>query len=154
VESSVFFICYNSRFQPKRTEGSLMGMNKIICFTIISVFAFSCENKDIDSPCYQYHGKIIMTSCCTGSTFITITSPQQIGKNTNLNGQDYLNVIQVPDYLTGTDIYLNLRTYDPDKDGSLFPFHCMCFIAVGMDVPVFVATGISSTTCSGQESVH
>ena len=128
-------------------------MKKFIIL-IAGLFAFSCENKDISPPCYQYHGKIIMTSCCTGSTFISIKSPQPIGKNTTLNGEDYLNVIQVPDYLTGTDIYLNLRKYDPDKDGSLFPIHCMCFIAVGMDVPIYVATAISTTSCTEPLNQH
>ena len=120
-------------------------MKKIITIVVVGLLALGCENKDISPPCY--YGKIIMSSCCTGSTFISIKSPLPIGKNTILNGKEYSNVIQVPDYLTGTDIYLTLRKYDPDKDSSLFPIHCMCFIAVGADVPVYVATATSTTSC-------
>jgi hypothetical protein len=122
-------------------------MKKIILFIAVGLFTLRCENKDI-SPCYQYQGKIIMTSCCTGSTFINIESSEHIGKTTTLNGQEYSNVIQVPDYMTGNNIYLNLRKFDSQKDDSLYPIHCMCFIAEFQDVPVFVATAISTTSCS------
>jgi len=124
-------------------------MKKVISIVIGGLFSFSCGYKDL-SPCYQYHGKIIMTSCCTGSTFISIKSSEQIGRKTNLNGQDYSNVIQVPDYIMGTNIYLNLRKYNPDKDSALFPAHCYCLIAVGADVPLFVATAVSTITCPDQ----
>jgi len=88
-----------------------------------------------------------MTSCCTGSTFISLDSSTPIGKNTKLNGGDYSNVIQVPGYLESKDIYLNLRDFNPDKDSNLFPIHCYCLITVGMDVPVFVATAVSYSSC-------
>ena len=103
-----------------------------------------CEYNNI-SNCY--HGKVIMTSCCTGSTFISLDSSTPIGKNTKLNGGDYSNVIQVPGYLESKDIYLNLRDFNPDKDSNLFPIHCYCLITVGMDVPVFVATAVSYSSC-------
>ena len=120
-------------------------MKKIIILISGGLFVFGCENNDIGTPCY--HGQVIMSSCCTGSTFISIKSPFPIGKDTNLNGKNYSNVIQVPDYLTGTDVYLNLRKYDPEKDASLFPIHCYCLVAVGMDVPIFVARSVSNTSC-------
>src|SRR5258706_257402 len=131
-------------------------MKKIIILAIVGLFTFSCENKDISPACY--HGKIIMSSCCTGSTFISIKSPVPIGKNTNLNGQEYANVIQVPGYLTGSaggDVFLNLRKFDPDKDYILYPpIICECFVAVGMDVPVYVATSVSTTSCPDVGTVH
>ena len=121
-------------------------MNKVVASIIIaSVTVLSCQNNDSGTLCY--HGKVIMSSCCTGSTFISIKGPFRIGKDTNLNGQEYSNVIQVPDYLANGDVYLNLRKFDPDKDASLFPIHCYCLIAVGMDVPVYVATAVSTTSC-------
>jgi hypothetical protein len=89
-----------------------------------------------------------MSSCCSGSTFISLDSSTPIGKNTKLNGQNYSNVIQVPGYLNQSDVYMNLRDFDSDKDFHLFPpVHCYCLITVGMDVPLFVATAVSSSSC-------
>src|SRR5437879_11828091 len=108
-------------------------MNKIVFGIVIaSAIVISCEYKDISPPCY--HGKVIMSSCCTGSTFISMDSSTPIGKDTKLNGQDYSNVIQVPGYLSNSDgsIYMNLRKFNPDKDYHLFPIHCYCLVAVGM----------------------
>ena len=121
-------------------------MKKIAILLIcVSLTIGACENNNL-AICY--HGKVIMSSCCTGSTFVNIESSIPIGKNTNLNGQEYSNVIQVPGYLNNGDVYLNLRKFDPDKDSyDIFPIHCYCLIAVGMDVPVFVATAFSTNSC-------
>ena len=120
-------------------------MKKIVILLIcVGLTIFGCEYNNV-ATCY--HGKVIMTSCCTGSTFISIDSSTPIGKNTKLNGQDYSNVIQVPGYLNDGDVYMNLRKFDPDKDSNLFPIHCYCLIAIGMDVPVFVATAVSYSSC-------
>ena len=106
-----------------------------------------CEYNNI-SNCY--YGNIIMTSCCTGSTFISLDSSTPIGKDTQLNGQQYSNVIQVPGYLNNGDVYINLRKYDPEKDAHLFPpVLCLCLIAVGTEVPVFVAAAVSYSSCPG-----
>jgi hypothetical protein len=127
-------------------------MKKIIIIIAISLFAFSCEHHDLSTSCY--HGKVIMSSCCSGSTFISIETPIRIGKDTKLIGQNYSNVIQVPGYLTGPNIYLNLRKYDSQKDVSLFLVHCYCLISEVMDVPIFVATSFSTTECPNQASLY
>jgi hypothetical protein len=103
-----------------------------------------CEYNNI-SNCY--HGKVIVTNCCSGTTFIGLDSSTPIGKSTKLNGQDYSNVIQVPGYLSAGEIYIHLRTFDPAKDSNLFPIQCFCLIAVGIEAPVFVAIGISHSSC-------
>ena len=124
---------------------SKLLMKKIVILLIcVGLTIFSCEYNNV-ANCY--HGKVIMTSCCTGSTFISLDSSAPIGKNTKLNGQNYSNVIQVPGYLNDGDVYMNLRKYNPDKDANLFPIHCYCLIVIGMDVPVFVATAISYSSC-------
>ena len=105
----------------------------------------ACEYKDLETQCY--HGKFIMSSCCTGSSFIQLDSKFPIGKTMKESGKEYQNVIQVPGYLNDGDIYLKLRPFNPDKDYGLFPIHCYCLIAVGLDVPVFVATAYSYTGC-------
>jgi len=131
-----------------------MSMKKIIIGILIScLFVIGCNYHDLKAKCY--HGKIIMSSCCTGSTFIELISSPQIGKKTTLNGQEYQNAIQVPGYINNGgnngDIYLNLRAYDPDKDHNIYPMPlCYCLVAVGMDVPVFVATAYSYSTCPNE----
>jgi hypothetical protein len=120
-------------------------MRKIITVVFcVGLLAVSCKYNNL-ANCY--HGKVIMGSCCTGSSFISLDSSIPIGKSTSLNGQDYMNVIQVPGYLTKGEVYLNLRDFNPDKDFKLFPINCYCLVAVGMDVPVFVATGVSYSSC-------
>jgi len=109
------------------------------------VLASGCEYNNLQNC---YHGKVIMTSCCSGSTFITLDSSTPIGINTKLNGQEYSNVIQVPCYLDQSVVYMNLRNYDPEKDSHLFaPIRCYCLIAVGTDVPVFVTVAVSYSSC-------
>src|SRR5882672_10598249 len=101
-------------------------MKKIVLHLVLVGLAISsCEYNNL-SNCY--HGKVIMTSCCSGSTFITLDSSTPVGKDTKLNGQDYANVIQVPGYLNAGEIYLNLRKFDPEKDSHLFPIPCLCLI--------------------------
>ena|SRR5258705_12869422 len=121
-------------------------MKKIIVpLLCIGLTVTQCEYNNV-SICY--HGKVIMSSCCTGSTFININSRFVVGKKTTLNGQDYPNVIQVPGYLNQGDVYMNLRIFNPDKDFNLFPpIRCLCLIVVVEDVPVFVATAISYASC-------
>ncbi len=126
---------------------SKLTMSKISILLICVGLAISCEYNNT-SNCY--HGKVIMTSCCSGSTFITLDSSTPIGINTKLNGQEYSNVIQVPGYLNQNQsvVYMNLRKYDPGKDSHLFaPRPCYCLIAVGTDVPLFVATALSYSSC-------
>jgi hypothetical protein len=120
-------------------------MKKVVplLFSVALTFV-GCTYHNI-SRCY--HGKVVMTSCCTGSTFISVDGSTPIGKDTQLNGQDYSNVIQVPGYLNNGEVHMHLRDFDPTSDGSLFPIHCYCLIAIGMDVPVFVATAISYSSC-------
>jgi len=120
-------------------------MSKIAILLICVGLAMRCEYDNI-AKCY--HGKVIMTSCCTGSTFISLDLSTPIGKNTKLNGQDYSNVIQVPGYLNQGDVYLSLREFDSSKDSGLFPpIRCLCLIVVGMDVPVFAVTALSYSSC-------
>jgi hypothetical protein len=122
-------------------------MKKVIGAILIILTVSSCD------PGYDkcFHGKFIMSSCCSGSTFIELDTTFPIGKATKLNGKDYKNVIQVPGYLTGEageDIYLNLREYDQQKDSSLFPgAYCYCLIGVGMDVPIWIQTGYAKNSC-------
>ena len=125
----------------------LTGMRKIKAVVLfICLFGASCEYHDLGLKCYK--GKIIMSTCCTGSTFINIESPWQIGIKTKLNGQEYGNVIQVPGYIKDIDIYMNLRTFNRDRDYNLFPpISCYCLIVEGMDVPLFVATAYSDASC-------
>jgi hypothetical protein len=125
-------------------------MSKISILLIFVGLAISCEYNNT-SNCY--HGKVIMTSCCSGSTFITLDLSTPMGINTKLNGQEYSNVIQVPGYLNQNQsvVYMNLRKYDPGKDSNLFaPIRCYCLIAVGTDVPLFVATALSYSSCPRQ----
>ena len=125
-------------------------MRKIITLVLCIGLAFtSCEYHNL-ANCY--HGKVIITSCCSGSTFINLDSSTPIGKKNKLNGQDYSNVIQVPGFLNQSEVYLNLRGFDSDKDFNLFPpkqSYCLgdCLIAVGTDVPFFVATAVSYSSC-------
>lgn len=127
-------------------------MNKMFARIVIAcALAWACEYKDTN-PCYR--GRVVWSSCCTGSTFISIQSFAAIGKDITINGQSYSNVIQLPGYITGPDVYLNLRKYDPQKDISLFPIHCYCLIAAGMEAPLYVATAVSTTSCPNQTSQH
>jgi hypothetical protein len=128
------------------TERVWIIMKKaVIVLFCIGVTVTGCEYNNVSNCC---HGRVIMTSCCTGSTFISLDSSAPIGKNTKLNGQDYSNVIQVPGYLSAGNIYLNLRKFDPDKDSNLFPpMRCYCLIAVGAEAPIFVTTAVSNTAC-------
>ena len=124
-------------------------MKKIAGIWIICLLASGCAYNDVKPGCY--HGKVILSSCCTGSTFINLESIWPVGKATELNGQEYPNVIQVPGYLNNGDVYLNLRKFDPDKDNNLFPNpHCYCLITIGMDVPIMVATALSYTSCPSE----
>jgi len=82
-------------------------MRKIITLVLCIGLAFtSCEYHNL-ANCY--HGKVIITSCCSGSTFINLDSSTPIGKKNKLNGQDYSNVIQVPGFLNQGEVYMNLR---------------------------------------------
>src|SRR5258705_10327636 len=120
-------------------------MRKIVMLSFCALAISGCEYNNL-ANCY--HGKVIMTSCCTGSTFISLDLSTPIGKNTKLNGQDYANVIQVPGYLNQAEVYMNLRKFDSSKDSKLFPpVPCLCLIAVGMDVPLFVDTALSYSSC-------
>ena len=120
-------------------------MDKVEILLVCVGLTMSCEYNNT-SNCY--HGKVIMTSCCTGSTFISLDSSTPIGKDTQFNGQEYSNVIQVPGYLSLKDEYLNLREFDREKDSHLFPpVLCYCLITVGADVPIFVATASSNSAC-------
>jgi hypothetical protein len=120
-------------------------MKKIFILEFCMMLAFTgCEYNNL-ANCY--HGTIIASNCCSGSTFINLDSSTPIGKNTKFNGKDYPNVIQVPGYLNKGDVYLNLREFDRGKDSNLFPIHCYCLVAVGIDVPVFVALAVSYSTC-------
>ncbi|HCW06689.1 MAG TPA: hypothetical protein DGG95_04905 [Cytophagales bacterium] len=121
---------------------------KLFLFFFLVVNLFQCDYKDIQPKCY--HGTVIMSSCCTGSTFISLDSSIPIGKQMKWGEKEYANVIQVPNYLNVTgDIYLTLRPFDRDKDQSLFPpIQCYCFVVVGMDVPIYVATSYSSQPCN------
>jgi len=129
-------------------------MKKIVAETvIICLFITGCEYNNISPNQRCYLGKIILSSCCTGSTFIDLESAASIGKATELNGQQYANVIQVPGYLGSGDVYMNLREFNPDRDYNLFPNpHCYCPVAVGMDVPVMVATAVSHSSCPNDKN--
>jgi hypothetical protein len=121
-------------------------MNKVLSGIFALCLLISCEYRDTGIKCY--HGKVILSSCCSGSTFINLDTTLPLGKKTAINGQDYDNMIQLPgDYLANEDIYMNLRTFDPNKDYALFPPHCYCLIAIGSDVPLFVATAFSYSSC-------
>lgn len=126
-------------------------MKKIAGIGIMFLLTSGCAYNDIKPDCY--HGKVILSSCCTGSTFINLESPWPIGIATRLNEQEYTNVIQVPGYLNNGDVYINLRKFDPDKDSNLFPNpHCYCLIAIGMDVPMMVVTAMSYSSCPEAKS--
>ena len=88
---------------------------------MLSFCALAISGCEYNNLANCYHGKVIMTSCCTGSTFISLDLSTPIGKNTKLNGQDYANVIQVPGYLNQAEVYMNLRKFDSSKDSNLFP---------------------------------
>ncbi|MBS1506541.1 MAG: hypothetical protein JSS79_07845 [Bacteroidetes bacterium] len=121
-------------------------MTKRIGLFLLFIITASCEYNNRGIECY--HGTVIMSSCCTGSSFIDIDSTVPLGKKTTLNGKEYANVIQVPGYLSNGTIYINLRPYDPSKDQGLFPpIQCYCLVAIGMDVPIFVNTGFSYSSC-------
>jgi hypothetical protein len=121
-------------------------MKKTFLFIIgLWMVASSCEYNSLKTMCY--HGKFIMSSCCTGSSFIQLNSKFPIGKTLKYDDHEYTNVIQVPGYLNAGDVYLNLRPFNQEKDSGLFPIHCYCFIAVGVDVPMFVATSFSYSGC-------
>lgn len=122
-------------------------MKRILIYILVLGLGVSaCEYKDMPIQCLQ--GKVIMSSCCTGSTFIDLDSSVPIGKPTQINGTNYRNVIQVPGSINNGNVYLSLRQFDPKNDQSLFPIHCMCFIAIGTEVPVWVATNYSYTSCN------
>ncbi|MGC4023506.1 MAG: hypothetical protein QM734_16930 [Cyclobacteriaceae bacterium] len=128
-------------------------MNKIIVALLIIFVAADCSHEN-SNKCYQ--GTIIMSSCCTGSTFINLNTSWPLGVKTKINGTEYQNVIQVPGYLdkenTNT-IYLSLRPFDRDHDQNLYPpIQCYCLMAIGLDVPVFVATAHSYTSCQQQDN--
>jgi hypothetical protein len=123
---------------------------KSFLFFALLISIIGCEYKNLEpNKGNCYHGSVIMSSCCTGSTFISLDSTFPIGKLMTWGGNEYQNVIQVPNYLNVSgDIYLTLRDFNPDKDQSLYPpIQCYCFVVVGMDVPVYVATSYSSHPC-------
>lgn len=120
-------------------------MRTIAAILLCSLAVAGCEYNNIDTC---YHGKIIMTNCCAGTTYISLDSGPTIGTSRNLNGQEYSNVIEVPGYLTENAAYMNLRGYNPEKDAHLLPpVRCQCLVAEGMDVPTFVVTAASSSSC-------
>jgi len=120
-------------------------MRKTVILLSCIVLAFTgCEYNNL-ANCYQ--GTVITSNCCTGSTFISLNSSAPIGKTTKFYGKDYPNVIQVPGYLNEGNVFMNLREFDRDKDSNLFPIHCYCLVAVGIDVPVFVALAVSYSSC-------
>lgn len=122
-------------------------MKKILLAVAISVLVSSCDRDKNSLKCY--HGTVIMSSCCSGSTFIELDLSTPIGKATTLNGKDYKNVIQVPGFLSGTEVYLNLREFiQPDDDSLFAPIRCYCLISEGMDVPIWVQTDYSNTSCA------
>ena len=124
----------------------LRCMNKVLLTVAIALIFSSCDHETNSFKCF--HGYVIMSSCCSGTTFIELDGITPIGKATTLNGQDYKNVIQVPGYLTGGEIYLNLREYNEKGDESTIPQpHCYCLISVGMNVPMWVQTNYSNSAC-------
>jgi len=125
-------------------------MKKIVAGTwIICLLASGCEYKDVGPDCY--HGKVIFSSCCSGTTLVSLESALPIGRAIQVNGQEYPNTIQLPGYLNAGDVYLNLRQFDPDKDNNLFPNpRCYCLIPVDWDVPLMVATALSHTSCPSE----
>ena len=119
---------------------------QLFAFIIMWLTASCCDRIDPETACY--HGIVIMSSCCSGTSFIELDATTPIGKSTNLMGQDFKNVIQVPGYLNNGEIFLNLRAFRQDEDQSLFPSpHCYCLISEGMDVPMWVQTAFSASSC-------
>jgi hypothetical protein len=120
----------------------------LILILVLGALASGCEYNNLEIACYKGH--VIMSSCCTGSSFIDIGSKIPIGKTTSINGKNYSNVIQVPGYLNDGEIYLKLRKFDSSRDQNLFPpIYCYCLIAIGLDVPIYVATSYSYVSCPG-----
>jgi hypothetical protein len=124
---------------------SKISFGIFICFLL----ATGCSYNDLSPKCY--HGEVIMNSCCTSSSFINIDSSFPWGKKTTLNGKEYQNVIQVPGFLNAGNVYLNLRDFNRDKDYNLFPpIRCYCLVVIGMDVPTYVATAVSYSSCPNE----
>ena len=118
---------------------------QLLAIALIWLTISSCDFGD-GRKCY--HGSVIMSSCCTGTSFIELDTKTPLGKPASLNGQQYRNVIQVPGYLDEGEIYLNLRRFDPDNDQSLYPTPiCYCLVAEGMNVPLWVETAYSESAC-------
>ena len=89
---------------------------KLQLFVILALglIIFGCDCEHSDSTCY--HGTVIMSSCCTGTTFIELDAATPIGKSTQLMGQEFKNVIQVPGYLDEGEIFLNLRAFRTEEE--------------------------------------
>jgi hypothetical protein len=120
-----------------------MKRNTIILLFLALVVG-ACSYDNIRVSCY--HGKVIGTSCCTGTSFIALDAITPIGKPMVWGGVQYQNVVQVPGFLNSGNVYLDLRAFE-QSDGNLLSIYCYCLVAEGQNVPLWVATRYSYTAC-------
>ncbi|MBS1682505.1 MAG: hypothetical protein JST48_12400 [Bacteroidetes bacterium] len=119
------------------------------------LLAVSCKYDDISPYSICLKGEIVLSTCCTGTTFINLETSIQLGKKITWANHEYQNMIQVPGYLgnptintIGKEVYLNLRAIDMKHDQNLFPTEiCFCLIPIALDVPVYVAVNYSYGSC-------
>jgi hypothetical protein len=115
-------------------------MRALVLAFLLSV-ATGCS--DPDSECIT--GEIIGSSCCTGTSFVSLDGPF-IGKPGKFGSEDYENGIQIVGTFQPGKVYLKLRPFDEKTDtvGAI----CYCLVAESWaDTPVFVAESVSSDGC-------
>jgi len=123
-------------------------MKKIwILFPLLWLIGSNCKKEQaLGSTCF--HGKVILSSCCTGSTFIALDGSQSIGRPMKYNDTLRFNVIQIPGYHPLGDAYLIVRPYNAATDQNLFPpIECYCLVAIGLNAPIYVPVTYSQTAC-------
>jgi hypothetical protein len=102
------------------------------------------ECSDSGSGCVT--GEVIGSSCCTGTSFVSLHAPFP-GKPATFNSKTYENGIQILGTFQPGTVYLKLRPFNEQRDtiGAI----CYCLVAESWaDTPLFVAESVSTEACT------
>ena len=114
---------------------------------LVALFAVSCSCSD-NQTCLK--GKAVISSCCTGTTVVALTSSEQLGDTVSVNGVQYYNAIQITgEFPKDEMIYFKARAFDTKKDE--LGVVCYCLVAEPwVELPIYIITDRYNESCNKQ----